>query len=41
MNVDQKLINALRERDKNNYIRGRGRLGKTASGHGSVVGGGE
>lgn len=40
MNVDQKLINALREKDKNNHIRGRGRLGKTASGHGSGGGGG-
>lgn len=34
MNVHQKLTNALREKDKNNHIRGRGRLGKTASGHG-------
>lgn len=40
MNVDQKLTNALREKDKNNHIRGRGRLGKTASGHGSGGGGG-
>lgn len=40
MNVDQKLTNALREKDKNNHIRGRGRLGKTVSGHGSGGGAG-
>lgn len=37
-NVDQKLTNALREKDKNNHISGRGRLGKRAFSHRSVGG---